>query len=101
MYFLYQKKNIDLKSSFERDLNLIENLTFETLLLEIDCNIPEITKGAIINQFKEDISSRIEEVREGRGAERCIFTAKCSSSTLYNQKFFHFELAPNYSHIFR
>ena len=61
-------KNIDLKSSFERDLNLIENLTFETLLLEIDCNITEITKGAIVLQFKEDLSSRIEEAWEIFGA---------------------------------
>jgi len=61
-------EKIDLKSSFERHLNLIEPLTFDALLLEIDCNIPQITKGAIINQFKEDLSSRIEEAWEIFGA---------------------------------
>lgn len=61
-------ENIDLKSPFERSLNLVTPLTFETLLLEIDCNIPEITKGAIIMQFKEDISNRVEEAWEIFGA---------------------------------
>lgn len=61
-------EKIDFESSFQRSLNLIEPLTFETLLLEVDCNIPEITKGAIILQFKEDLSSRIEEAWEIFGA---------------------------------
>ena len=61
-------ENINLKSPFERSLNLITPLTFETLLLEVGCNIPEITKGAIIMQFKEDVSNRVEEAWEIFGA---------------------------------
>ena len=61
-------ENINLKRPFERSLNLITPLTFETLLLEVGCNIPEITKGAIIMQFKEDVSNRVEEAWEIFGA---------------------------------
>ena len=54
--------NVDL-NSHEIDSYLIDPLTFEVLLLEINCNIPEITPATVTTQFEEDLQSRIEEAR--------------------------------------
>lgn len=56
--------NIDLNDSFEADKNLIENLTFSALVLEINCNLPVINAATVRKQFQEDLSSRIQEARE-------------------------------------
>lgn len=56
-------KNIDLNSS-EREANIIDPLTFDTLLLEISCNLPEINETTIRKQFNEDLQSRIDSARE-------------------------------------
>ena len=54
--------NVDL-NSHEIDSYLIDPLTFETLLLEINCNIPNINPATVAAQFEEDLQSRIEEAR--------------------------------------
>jgi phosphotransferase system IIA component len=56
--------NIDMHSPYETSLNLIENLTFDTLLLEIGCNCVKIDGQTITAQFEEDLRSRIESARE-------------------------------------
>ena len=56
--------NIDLNSMNERDLNIIDPLTFETLLLEIECNIKDINKGTVTEQFLEDLNYRNKEAVE-------------------------------------
>tara|TARA_R110000787_G_scaffold196391_4_gene307725 strand:+ start:1361 stop:1603 length:243 start_codon:yes stop_codon:yes gene_type:complete len=56
--------NINLKSSYERDQNIIDPLNFDTLLLEVDCNIRDITKEAITKQFEADLQNRITSARE-------------------------------------
>lgn len=57
--------NIDLgRDGFERSRNLIENLTFETLLLEVYCNLPDINAETVRAQFETDLTSRITEARE-------------------------------------
>ena len=56
--------NLDLtEDSHERDANLIDGLTFDTLLLEINCNIKEINPEAVMNQFYDDLNSRVEEAK--------------------------------------
>lgn len=57
-------KNVNLKIGYERDQNIIDPLSFDTLLLEINCNCREITKEAIKKQFEEDLQSRIRSARE-------------------------------------
>ena len=57
-------ENIDMSSPIERSINIIEPLTFETLLLEVACNLPHINKVQITKQFSEDMSRRIEEAWE-------------------------------------
>ena len=54
--------NVDL-NSHEVDSHLVDPLTFETLLLEIHCNIRDISEASVTTQFEEDLQSRIEEAR--------------------------------------
>ena len=56
-------KNIDLNSPCQRDLHLIDPLTFGTLLLEIDCNLPVICEATVRQQFMTDLNSRVEEAK--------------------------------------
>ena len=57
--------NVDLKDgSSERDSNLIDGLTFDTLLLEIHCNIKEIDIKTVSEQFEEDLRGRVREAQE-------------------------------------
>ena len=56
--------NINLNSSYERAQNIIDPLSFDTLLLEVGCNIKDITKEAIAKQFEDDLQSRITSARE-------------------------------------
>jgi hypothetical protein len=56
--------NVNLsEDSYERDANLIDDLTFETLLLEIHCNIKDINPETVRKQFEEDLNGRIVEAR--------------------------------------
>ena len=54
--------NIDL-NSHERDANLIDPLTFDGLLLEINCNIKEINFKTVKFQFIKDMQYRLEEAQ--------------------------------------
>lgn len=57
-------KNVNLKDNYERDQNIIDPLNFDTLLLEISCNIRNINKETIKAQFEEDLKNRIQSARE-------------------------------------
>jgi hypothetical protein len=69
--------NIDLEC--ESHLNLIEGLSFDILLLEIDCNIQEINAKTVTEQFESDLQSRVDEARE-------IFQANLSNIVKKAQK---------------
>lgn len=56
--------NVDLNDAFESSRNLIENLTFDALLLEIGCNLREINAETVRAQFETDLQSRVEEAKE-------------------------------------
>lgn len=56
--------NVNLKSDFERNQNIIDPLSFDTLLLEISCNVREINEETILAQFETDLKARIESARE-------------------------------------
>lgn len=71
--------NIDLTDGWERDLNLIDPLSFSTLLLEINCNLPEIDAASVTAQFETDLQSRITEARE-------IFRANLSNIVNHARK---------------
>jgi hypothetical protein len=57
-------KNVNLESSYERAQNIIDPLSFDTLLLEIQCNLREINKDTVRKQFEEDLQSKIQSARE-------------------------------------
>jgi len=57
-------KNVNMKSSYERAQNIIDPLDFDTLLLEINCNLREINKETVMRQFEEDLKNRIQSAKE-------------------------------------
>jgi hypothetical protein len=57
-------KNVNLSDSYERSQPIIDPLSFDTLLLEINCNLPQINAATVRKQFEEDLKSRIESARE-------------------------------------
>jgi hypothetical protein len=56
--------NVNLKDNYERNQNIVDSLSFETLLLEIDCNIKDVTKETIRAQFNTDISIAVNSAKE-------------------------------------
>lgn len=56
--------NIDLNSSFERSLNLLDPYSFDTLLLEVACNIKDINTDTVMAQARESINAKYNEALE-------------------------------------
>ena len=58
--------NIDLTSGYERNLNILEPYNFETLLLELRCNIPtkDLTKAAVLKHAKDVLKAKYTEAME-------------------------------------
>lgn len=56
--------NVNLNSNYERSQNMLDAYDFETLLLEISCNLKEINKETVTKQFYESLSSKIECAKE-------------------------------------
>lgn len=57
---------INLSDGYQRSLNLLENYTFDTLLLEVSCNIKdsEINKETVKAQALETINAKYQEALE-------------------------------------
>ncbi len=55
--------NIDLESSYERSLNILDPYSFDALLLEITCNLPVINRETVIAQFEKELQSKISCAR--------------------------------------
>lgn len=53
--------NIDLSSPSQSNLNLLENYTFDTLLLEIHCNVKEINRESVKAQAVASIKAKYLE----------------------------------------
>jgi len=56
--------NVNLKSPYESSQNILDGYSFDTLLLEISCNLREINKETIIKQFEESLQSKIGSARD-------------------------------------
>jgi hypothetical protein len=56
-------KNVDLKSPYESSQNIIDSYDFDTLLLEISCNIKEINKETINKHFEQVLKLKIESAK--------------------------------------
>lgn len=59
-------KKINLKSNYERNLNLLENYTFETFLLEIYTNIrtEDLNALELKKHFEKEIQNKVTEAKE-------------------------------------
>ena len=55
--------NIDLNSPCERDLSILDAYSFDTLLLEISCNLPEINPDTVRDQFYQELRNKVESAK--------------------------------------
>lgn len=57
--------NVDLNSNYERDQNILDPYNFETLLLEISCNIKkeDLNKDVIKKHFLAELNLKIESAK--------------------------------------
>lgn len=57
--------NVDVsENSSERDAKIIDSYSFDTLLLEIACNVKEINEETVKAQFLESLNAKIQSARE-------------------------------------
>ena len=56
--------NVNLNSDYERSQNILDGYSFDILLLEINCNIKNINKDTIKQQFEESLKMKIDSARE-------------------------------------
>jgi formiminotetrahydrofolate cyclodeaminase len=57
-------KNVDLRNEYECSREILTGYRFETLLLEISCNLREINEETVKKQFETELQNRIREARE-------------------------------------
>ena len=71
--------NIDFNSDSERNSNLLDAYDFETLFLEISCNLIEINEETVKAQFYESLNSKIQSAKD-------IFNANLKNIVKYAQE---------------
>lgn len=57
-------KNIDLSSSYERSLHILDSYDSDTLLLEVSCNVKDLTKETIRAQAIETLKLKFDSAVE-------------------------------------
>lgn len=65
--------NIDLNSPYERSQNILDSYDSDTLLLEVSCNIKDITKEAIREQALLTIKAKFDIAVEILEANLCNY----------------------------
>ena len=56
--------NINLKSPYQSNLNILDDYNFDTLLLEISCNVKNINEATVKAQAMESIKAKYNEAIE-------------------------------------
>lgn len=56
--------NVDLERATERELKILEPYSFDTLLLEISCNLQEITEETVLKQARATIKGKIADMEQ-------------------------------------
>ena len=56
--------NINLEDGYERDQNILDPYSFDTLLLEIHCNLKNINAETVKQQFDAILQSKIDIARD-------------------------------------
>lgn len=54
--------NVDLNR--ESDATILDAYTFDTLLLEVNCNLPVINRETVRKQFETSLQNKIRDARE-------------------------------------
>lgn len=54
-------KNVNLESSYERAQNILDPYNFETLLLEINCNLRDINSETVRAEAMAQIRAKFEQ----------------------------------------
>ena len=57
-------KNVNLKDGYEREQNMLDGYSFDVLLLEIQCNLKEINRKTVEEQFLEVLRYKIDDAKE-------------------------------------
>ena len=71
--------NIDLKSDYERNTDILDGYNLDTLFLEISCNLTEINEETVKQQFYESLNSKIQSAKD-------IFNANLKNIVKYAQE---------------
>ena len=71
--------NIDFNSDYERNSNILDGYDFETLFLEISCNLRDINEETVKQQFYESLNSKIQSAKD-------IFNANLKNIVKYAQE---------------
>ena len=71
--------NIDFNSDYERNSNILDGYDFETLFLEISCNLTEINEETVKQQFYESLNSKIQSAKD-------VFNANLKNIVKYAQE---------------
>ena len=71
--------NINFSGDNERNSNLLDGYDFETLFLEISCNLREINEETVKQQFYESLNSKIQSAKD-------IFNANLQNIVKYAQE---------------
>ena len=71
--------NIDFNSDYERNSNILDGYDFDTLFLEISCNLREINEETVKQQFYESLNSNIQSAKD-------IFNANLKNIVKYAQE---------------
>ena len=71
--------NIDFNSDHERNSNILDGYDFETLFLEISCNLTEINEETVKRQFHESLNYKIQSAKD-------IFNANLKNIVKYAQE---------------
>lgn len=56
--------NVNLSDSWERSRNILEPYSFDTLLLEVECNLREVNAATVTAQFESILQAKVAEARE-------------------------------------
>ena len=71
--------NINLNNDHERNTDILDGYDFETLFLEISCNLREINEETVKQQFYESLNSKIQSAKD-------IFNANLQNIVKYAQE---------------
>ena len=55
--------NVDLSSPYEREQDFLSGYDFETLLLEVQCNLRELIEEAILKHAYTEIDAKAREAK--------------------------------------